>query len=190
MSRIEIGPNLALAAGVPVHDIVDLSFPTGAMPLISRLLARLTHAVGAREEGSSPELDEQLAVAALLVHVARVDGSLGPLEQDRLVRLFKDRFGLAEARAERLIERAKNLDDATSDVADLVEAVATGTDPGERRRILRMAFAVAMADGRLHEFEDDLVWRVGHLLGCAESEITVERRLALDPELAAPREGR
>jgi uncharacterized tellurite resistance protein B-like protein len=158
------------------------------MPLISRLLARLTQAVGARELGSLPELDEQLAVAALLVHVARVDGSLGTLERDRLLRLFKDRFGLEEARAGRLIERAKNLDDATPDVADLVEAV--GSDPGERRRVLRMAYAVAVADGRLHEFEDDLVWRVGHLLGCSESEITVERRLALDPEIAAAREGR
>jgi uncharacterized tellurite resistance protein B-like protein len=160
------------------------------MPLISRLLARLTQAVGVREEGSTPEFGEQLAVAALLVHVARVDGTLGPLERDRLIRLFKDRFGLSDARADRLIDRAKIFDDSTSDVADLVEAVAAGADPGERRHILRMAFAVAVADGRLHEFEDDLVWRVGHLLGCDESEITVERRLALDPKLAAARESR
>lgn len=160
------------------------------MPLISRLLARLTEAVGLREEGSPPERDEELAVAALLVHVARVDGALAGAERDRLLRLLRERFTLSPARAESLIERAKTLDDATADVADLVEAVAAGTNPGERRRILRMAYAVAVADGRLHEFEDDLVWRVGHLLGCAESEITVERRLALDPELAGAREAR
>ena len=145
------------------------------MPLVSRLVALLTEALGGQEERDPPDLDLGLAVAALLVHVARVDGNVGGAERERLTTLLMEHCGVSQARAERLIERAKALDDTTGELADLVETVAGASSVIERRRMLRMAYTVAAADGVVHELEESLVWRVGRLLGFEEAEIVAER---------------
>ena len=42
-----------------------------------------------------------------------------------------------------------------------------------------MAYRVAAVDGFVHEFEDDLVWRIGRLLGLDEGAIAAIREDAL-----------
>lgn len=145
-----------------------------------RLLAYAAEMFGApplRREATAS--DEHLAAAALLVHVARVDGTLAPVERERLARLLVGRFARTEAEAEALIARAIDIDDETRDVADLVAMIGRDASETERRSLLGMAWAVAAADGRVHEFEDDLVWRLGQLLGFEEAQITTARAVAL-----------
>jgi uncharacterized tellurite resistance protein B-like protein len=42
-----------------------------------------------------------------------------------------------------------------------------------------MAYRIAALDGYLHEFEDDLLWRIGRLLGFSDADVTALRELAL-----------
>jgi uncharacterized tellurite resistance protein B-like protein len=147
------------------------------MSLASRLIASLSASLGG--SGRSEPPDERLASAALLVHVARVDGALAPAERERLTGLFQDRFGLDRGSAEGFVARATALDDETRDIAGLVDMIGRDADEAERRRLLAMAYGVATADGRLHEFEDDLVWRVGRLLGFDDAAIGAQREHAL-----------
>jgi uncharacterized tellurite resistance protein B-like protein len=100
------------------------------------------------EEDRAPEDERRLAVAALLLHVARADGRLrGP-----------DRARLAIA------QEGHNL-------AGLVEMFGLDALDAERRELLAMAYTVAAVDGAVQEFEDDLIWRVGQLLGLTERDI-------------------
>src|SRR4051794_36987363 len=69
-----------------------------------------------------------------------------------------------------LLDRADELDSATDDIVSLVEMMGHDVDPVELRRLLAMAYAVGSADGRLHEFEDDLIWRMGRLFGFDDAE--------------------
>jgi uncharacterized tellurite resistance protein B-like protein len=149
------------------------------MPLVARLAAYAADAFGLKP----PEdpADATLAAVALLVHVARVDGSLGPAERGRLTRLVQGRFADTPEAAAQLIERAAAFDDETRDVAALVEVIGREARESDRRRLLAMAYAVAAADGRLHEFEEDLVWRVGHLLGFDDAAIVAARDAAVAP---------
>ncbi|MFE1603031.1 TerB family tellurite resistance protein [Methylobacterium sp. ID0610] len=150
------------------------------MPIIPRLIAYAAEMFGApppREEATAN--DEPLAAVALLVHVARVDGTLAPVERERLARLLVGRFAQTEAEAEAVIARAIDVDDEIRDVADLVAMIGRDASETERRNLLGMAWAVAAADGRVHEFEDDLVWRLGQLLGFDETQIAGARAVAL-----------
>ncbi|KMO40192.1 Tellurite resistance protein TerB [Methylobacterium variabile] len=149
------------------------------MPLIARLRAYAAEMFGAPASPLDAEAEQHLAAAALLVHVARVDGTLAAVERDRLARLLTNRFAPSEARARALIERAINFDDETRDVAELVEMIGRDLPEDERRSLLGLAWAVAAADGQVHEFEDDLVWRVGQLLGFDDAAITATRAVAL-----------
>ncbi|KMO38857.1 TerB family tellurite resistance protein [Methylobacterium aquaticum] len=149
------------------------------MPLIARLRAYAAEMFGAPASPPDPEAEQHLAAVALLVHVARVDGTLAAVERDRLARLLTPRFAPTEADARALIERAISFDNETRDVAAFVEMIGRDVTEEERRGLLGLAWAVAAADGQVHEFEDDLVWRVGQLLGFDEAAITATRAVAL-----------
>ncbi|WP_407529317.1 TerB family tellurite resistance protein [Methylobacterium oryzisoli] len=155
------------------------------MPLINRLIAYAADLFGAPPLPAAPQEDGQLAAIALLVHVARVDGSLATVERARLARMLEGRFARDEAEARALIARATDMDDETRDVADLVAMIGRDTSEAQRRTLLEMAWAVAAADGRVQEFEDDLVWRLGQLLGFEDGQITAAKAAAL----AAPLRG-
>lgn len=146
------------------------------MPLMERLLAFVSK-TGLATPGAGPEDDESLAVAALLVHVARVDGVFAEGEQRSLRSLLQGRFGLTREAADDLIARAEEVDREIGDMAELVERMGHAAGREDRRRVLAMAYAMAAADGAIAEFEDDLVWRLGRLLGFDDAEIQSVRAL-------------
>jgi uncharacterized tellurite resistance protein B-like protein len=141
------------------------------MFLLSRLRAFL-------ESGPEAALDQPrvVATAALLVLVARADGRLEPAEADALRTLLRGRFDLSETAAASVLEQAEAGD---ADAADLVEEIARGLDADGRRDLLGLAYRVAGADGTMQEFEEDFVWRIGHLLGLSDGAIEAVRRAAL-----------
>ena len=149
------------------------------MSLISRLLS-LIGSPQTPSAGPVPS-DGPAAVAALLVHVARVDGVFDPAERTRLAVLFTDRLGLSTEEAARLLAAGEEASLARPDLGTLVEAAARDADGAERRDLLAMAYSVAAANGSLAEFEDDLIWRVGHLLGLDEAAIAAARRQGVPP---------
>ena len=159
------------------------------MSFASRLVELITgvHRTSSIDDAlAAVETDERLAAAALLVHVARADGLLAEAERDRVLDLLRSRFGLTLEQGGRLFDRADEVDLATDDVASLIEMMGHDVDPGELRRLLAMAYAVGSADGRLHEFEDDLIWRIGRLFGFDDAEIAAVRTEAVPPGVIAP----
>ena len=149
------------------------------MSFLSRLIALVSEPpVSAGMPAEPGPTDARLAGAALLVHVARVDGRLDESERARLLALIGARFRLDPPEAERFVARAAALDHEAG-LEDLVELLGHECGEAERRDLLGMAYEVAMADGRLLEFEDDLVWRVGHLLGLDDAAILGRREVAL-----------
>lgn len=144
------------------------------MPLFARLRAYAAEAFGVAGR-PEPVDDTHLAATALLVHVARVDGVLAPAECERLARLVQGRYAADPEAARALVTRARIFDAETRDIADLVEMIPHGMDEAERARLLAMAWSVAGADGRVGEFEEALVWRLGALLGLDEAAVARAR---------------
>lgn len=153
------------------------------MSLVTRLIDLVSDQVRGTDEiripgdgeGLSGAAEERLAAAALLVHVARVDGEIQAAERDQLMRVLGSRFGLPESAARRLLERADDLDRAVDDVASLIDMMGHGLDDASKRDLLATAYRVAAADGPLLEFEGDLLWRLGRLFGFAEDAIDAIR---------------
>ena len=144
------------------------------MSLIARLRAYAAEALGV---GTHEAVDDtHLAATALLVHVARVDGILAASESERLSRLVQGHYADGPDAARALIERAAAMDSETRDVVSLVEMIPHEADTTERQELLTMAWSVAAADGRVDEFEEALVERLGRLLGFDEGAIASARR--------------
>jgi uncharacterized tellurite resistance protein B-like protein len=143
------------------------------MSLAARLSRFVSDSLGLQEAD-----DGRLAVAALLVHVARVDGRIVEAERARVTELLAARYGLDEVDAERLAARGGALSRGAQ-LADLVEAVGRGPLE-ERRWLLAMAYKVAATDGAVEEFEEDLIWRAGRLLGFDDAAVRAIRAEAIE----------
>ena len=123
--------------------------------------------------------DYRLAAAALLVHVATLDGELDAAERAKLHALLKSGFGLEDSATEELIDAAAAADREAVDFYHFTSLINRMLDDDGRRRIIEMMWRMAFVDGRASEFEENVLWRVADLLGVSGRErIELRRRVA------------
>lgn len=148
------------------------------MSFVTRLIDILAGSSDPEGSGTAPEAvpEDRLAAAALLVHVARVDGTFAEPERAAIATFVREGFAVPADVAAALIARAERMDREVDDVAALVEMMGHEAHAPDKRRLLVTAYGVAAADGQVREFEDDLVWRMGRLLGFDDDAITAIRR--------------
>ena len=108
--------------------------------------------------------DFRLAAAALLFHAIGIDGVVSADERRRLAALLQTRFGLSAEETEELMEAAEAADKQAVDLYGFTSVLKRRLDEAERERVIAMMWEVAYADGAVHEFEDNLIWRAAELL--------------------------
>jgi uncharacterized tellurite resistance protein B-like protein len=116
-----------------------------------------------RPDAVPPAHDPKLAVAALLVHLAAVDGQVIPEERTAIKGALQDYYGLAEADVDTLVAEATRRDAESVDFYKFTSALAALPD-NEKINIIRMMWQVVFADRKNHEMEDNMVWRIAELI--------------------------
>jgi uncharacterized tellurite resistance protein B-like protein len=145
--------------------------------MISALKRFLTDLTG--EPAPKPIRAEEgrLAAAALLYHVTAIDGVVGDDENARLRALLKDRFALADGDLDDLMAAAESADREAVDLYGFTSVLKQRLDIGERERLVGMMWELVYADGKVHEFEDNLIWRAAELLGVS-SDVRIRLKQA------------
>ena len=140
-------------------------------------------------DGGFAEDDYRLATAALLIHVANVDGKIDPVERQRLRGIIEQRFGLDAAATTRLIERAERSDKEAVDFFHFTSVLKRRLDDDGRQKIIEMMWDVVFADGEVTEFEENVVWRIAALLGVSTRDrVMLRRKVAREPHEEAPQD--
>ena len=111
------------------------------------------------------EDDLRLAAAALLVHASMIDGQIDTSETQTLKALLQERFDLSGDEVRRLVQDAGVEESESVDLYGFTSILCRELDQDGRKRIVEMLWEVVMADGVVHEFESNLVWRTAELLG-------------------------
>lgn len=140
-------------------------------------LKRVLSDLVAREPDSAFAADDpRVAVAALMSHVVAVDGTVSAAERARLIEELAERYGLAPDLAHEIAEagRMRELESAT--LQSFTAGLERTLDIAERRAIVTSLWKLAFADGEVHEFEDNVVWRIADLLGVPTHERTALRK--------------
>ena len=127
-----------------------------------------------KPESSNSIHDPKLAVAALLVHLAAVDGQVKDAERAAIKGALQDHYNLDETAVERLIKQASLRDAESVDFYQFTSALS-GLEDGDRIEIIRMMWTVVFADKDNHELEDNMVWRIAELIGVSSRDRTVLR---------------
>ena len=123
--------------------------------------------------------DYRLAAAALLVHAAAIDGDISDAERDQLHAVIKRQFDLDEATTDELVAEATEAEHEAIDLYHFTSLINRSLDEDGRRRVVEMMWEIAYADGRVDDFESNLIWRVADLLGISSRErIELGQRVA------------
>jgi uncharacterized tellurite resistance protein B-like protein len=107
----------------------------------------------------------RLAVAALLFHVIAIDGVVSDSERATLADVLKRHFNLDPSQTTALVAAAEGADAEAVDLYGFTSVLKARLDAADRERIVELMWKLVFADGQVHEFEDNVVWRVAELLG-------------------------
>jgi uncharacterized tellurite resistance protein B-like protein len=131
--------------------------------------------------------DYRLAAAALLVHAAEIDGNISDVERTTLHHVIKRHFDLDETQTNTLLAEATQAEHEAVDLYHFTRLLNRALDEDGRRRMVEMMWEIVYADGRVTEFESNLIWRAADLLGISSRErIELGRRVASDRGSSEP----
>ena len=121
----------------------------------------------------------QLAVAALLLEAAAVEGQFDERERDVIRRLLTARFDLTADEAQELVVAAQRRVDGSAQLFGFTSTINTKLERERRVEVIEMLWEVAYADGVLDPLEDSLLRRVGGLIDVSDRERGEAKRRVL-----------
>lgn len=128
----------------------------------------------ARPDATMLSMEPKLAVAALLVHLAAIDGQVSEAEREALEGTLMDNYDLNQTEVRKLVDEATRQDQESVDFYRFTSALSS-LENSEKLEIIRMMWQVVFADNRNHELEDNMVWRIAELIGVSSRDRTVLR---------------
>lgn len=140
------------------------------MDLLRRLLAPAPERL--------PEPDARLALATLLVRVARTDGLYAVEEVERIDRVLAHRYRLDPFDAAHLRSEAETVEMEAPDTVRFTRALKEATALEDRADLMTALWSVALADGLREAHEDRLMRLVANLLGLTDVDSALARQKA------------
>ncbi|GGE08313.1 hypothetical protein GCM10011390_29230 [Aureimonas endophytica] len=135
--------------------------------------------LGFEDGGAMPSgRDPRVAAAALLCHVAEADGAVTEAELDLLRAGLSTEFGLAPAETETVLRAGRAADAEAVDLFQFTSVLLAALSAEERIRFVGLLWDVVYADGRVHELEDNTIWRIAELLGVSARERMLAKQAA------------
>jgi len=125
-----------------------------------------------------PQDHAQIAMAALLVRVAKSDGDFDARERAQIDQILAQRYGLYAADAATLRANGETLEQEAPDTVRFTRALKDAVPYEDRQAIIQAMWAVALADDQRDATEDALIRMVSHLLGVSDVDSATARQAA------------
>jgi uncharacterized tellurite resistance protein B-like protein len=151
----------------------------GRTPLpryIPTMFADLLRRLSAPAPDLLPDPDARMALAALLVRIARTDGDYAEAERGRIDRVLSARHDLSPFEAARLRADAEILEAEAPDTVRFTRALKEAVALEDRTALLDSLWDVALADGRRDNEEDNSMRLITNLLGLPDVESGLARQ--------------
>ncbi|MDO5705104.1 MAG: TerB family tellurite resistance protein [Paracoccus sp. (in: a-proteobacteria)] len=124
-------------------------------------------------------VDAEVAIAALLVRVARADDHYSPTEQSRIDRILARRRGLDDKEAAARRAAAEMIEAEAPDTVRFTRVVKDRVALDDRLGVIGAMWEVAYADAQRNPEEESLIRLVAGLLGVNDRDSAVARQQVL-----------
>ncbi len=122
------------------------------------------------------EDDQHIALAALLVRVARADGDYAEAEKTRIDKVLAARFALGPFEVSKLRADAEVLESEAPDTVRFTRAIKDAVPYEERSQVVESLWEIALADGDRDYEEDALMRLVAPMLGVNDRDSALARQ--------------
>ena len=140
--------------------------------MVFDLLRRLT----APNPEPLPYDDARLALAALLVRIARADGDYAAIQKTRIDRLLAHRYSLSDSAARDLRTEAEALEAEAPDTIRFTRAIKDSVPYDDRLHVIEALWFIVLADGTRDSEEDSLLRMVAPMLGVNDRDSNLARK--------------
>ncbi len=132
--------------------------------MLSRFLESLFSEPADTRSPADREQQLQLAMAALLVDVARSDWEDAPQERQTIIAALAAQFTLSTEQARALVAEAENTLDVEASLHRFLATLNEHCTQEQKRELVEHLWAVAFADGDLSKYEEHTIRRLADLL--------------------------
>ncbi|MAA77257.1 MAG: hypothetical protein CML73_04400 [Rhodobiaceae bacterium] len=128
----------------------------------------------------TPKTDDtlSLAAAALLTHAARLDGQTDGIEIDTLRQILQDGFSLSKDETQELMMLADTLESEANDLYQWTKVINAHYELPQKVVLIEKLWMVVLSDGRLDDFEANLLRRISGLIHVPDIETGAARQRA------------
>lgn len=125
--------------------------------------------------------ESRLALAALLVRLARADGDYAPSEAAQITLVLAARFGLSPFTAAALRIEGEALEANAADTVQFTRALKEVVALQDRASLMQTLWSVVLADGARAAEEEAVMRMVASLLGLSDRTSALARQRAAAP---------
>ena len=123
-----------------------------------------TYSIAPLDDEPDEEHELRMAVALLLLDVARADTEITVEERQVARQLLERFFPISSDQAQTLVDAAQHAAEQATSLYPFTSVIKRECDLDERTRIVEMLWKVSSADGRIDAHEEHLVRKVADLL--------------------------
>lgn len=122
--------------------------------------------------------DAQVALAALMVRIARSDGDYAAVERDVIRETLMRKYALASPDLDALMDEAEELESKAPDTVRFTRVLKEHVPYEERTLLLQALWTVVLADGERDSSENTLLRLLANLLGVTDKDSALARQAA------------
>lgn len=131
-----------------------------------------------KEKEESPDATGQetgqnihVAACALLVEIARIDGTFTQEEMETVLSILKEKYGLSREHADALIAEAENQLEESVDLWQFARLINENYSNEEKMEIIETLWRIVYVDGKMDQYEHYLMNKLKNLLRVSHNQL-------------------
>ena len=120
----------------------------------------------------------QMATAAILIEMTRVDFDVTSEEMGAVVKAVRTTFGLTPVETTELIRLAGEEAQQATDYFQFTSLINRQFSPEDKKRLVELMWHVAYADGKMDKYEDHFVRKIAGLLHVSHKDFIAAKHRA------------
>ncbi len=133
---------------------------------------------GLRQSETDKEKPLQIATAALLIEMMRMDDQISDVERDSVAETLGRMFDLASGQLQTLMDLAEQEARHASGYHQFTSLINKGFDAEQKIHIIENLWFVAMSDGHLDAHETHLMRKIADLLHVSHADYVAAKQKA------------
>lgn len=125
-----------------------------------------------REKPLTPEEKElrlRTATCVILLEAATADHNFSEEEQDKVIAIMKDRYGMTDRQVQELINESERARESATDLWYFTNMVNENMDNDEKYQLMELVWEVIYSDGTMDKFENYVAHKLQNMLNLDHS---------------------